>query len=436
MTSRHHGSTREPEAHARGIVHESCDTEAVGLVDRGNERGEQRHRFTQLDSAVAVAQQYIEPWACKVLREQHDPAVIGRAQVFHDRDMVGQHTRCREHRVRDGHFSVDDLGGAFPVEHSGRPRLPIAVREKSEAKPTCREHPHHPIAPDLVETRGGDGERRLHAHTLQQSARDRERRACVREKGRLESRRGGAAQTRILVRMARSSAPKPAKEPGRMKQMWQVFQMTRRMDPLAVWIMLLALLLPILAGVLLAVFATPGDVLAGILWILTGVLLGILLVLIVLGRRAERVAYRQISGQPGAVGAVLKSSLRRAWQASEMPISVSPKTQDAVYRAVGKPGVVIMGEGPQSRTRRMMEDERRNVNRIVPNVPVHFVFVGPDAESTKLENLAKTLNKFKKVLSKAEVFAVSNRLTSLSKSNSLPIPKGIDPLKARAPKPR
>ena len=240
----------------------------------------------------------------------------------------------------------------------------------------------------------------------------------------------------ILVGMARTSAPKPPKEPGRMKQMWQVFQMTRRMDPLAVWIMLLAFLLPILGSVLLAVFATPGDVLASILWVTTGVLLGILLTLIVLGRRAERVAYRQISGQPGAVGAVLKSSLRRAWQASEMPITVSPKTQDAVYRAVGKPGVVIIGEGPASRTRRMMEDERRNVNRIVPNVPVHFLHVGPDAESVKLENLARTLNKLKKSLTKAEVFAVNNRLTSLSKSNPLPIPKGIDPLKARAPKPR
>jgi len=133
---------------------------------------------------------------------------------------------------------------------------------------------------------------------------------------------------------------------------------------------------------------------------------------------------------------VLKSSLRRAWQASEMPITVSPKTQDAVYRAVGKPGVVIIGEGPASRTRRMMEDERRNVSRIVPNVPVHFLHVGPDADSVKLENLARTLNKLKKSLTKAEVFAVNNRLTSLSKSNPLPIPKGIDPLKARAPKPR
>jgi hypothetical protein len=119
-----------------------------------------------------------------------------------------------------------------------------------------------------------------------------------------------------------------------------------------------------------------------------------------------------------------------------MPITVSPKTQDAVYRAIGKPGVVIIGEGPQSRTRRMMEEERRNVSRIVPNVPVHFISVGPDSESVKLEDLARTLNKLKRSITRAEVYAVSNRLTSLSKASLLPIPKGVDPMKARAPKPR
>jgi hypothetical protein len=39
------------------------------------------------------------------------------------------------------------------------------------------------------------------------------------------------------------------------------------------------------------------------------------------------------------------------------------------------------------------------------------------------------------VLRKPEVLAVSNRLNSLGK-NGLPIPKGMDPLKARAPRPR
>ncbi len=234
--------------------------------------------------------------------------------------------------------------------------------------------------------------------------------------------------------MARTTASNAPKEPGRMKQMWQVFQMTRRMDPASLWFMLAGLLLPLAAGIVLAFVLSGDNVIGIVLYIVAGVMGGILTFLIVLGRRAERVAYRQIAGQPGAVGAVLKSSLRRAWRASEMPVTVSPRTQDAVYRAVGKPGVVLIGEGPQTRTRRMLEDERRNVNRIVPNVPVHFISVGPDADSVKLERLAKTLNGLKKALTKAEVLAVTNRLSSLSKSSSLPIPKGIDPTKVRAPR--
>jgi hypothetical protein len=45
------------------------------------------------------------------------------------------------------------------------------------------------------------------------------------------------------------------------------------------------------------------------------------------------------------------------------------------------------------------------------------------------------MNRFKRTLNKAEVYAISNRLSSLGK-NQLPIPKGIDPTKARAPRPR
>ena len=238
---------------------------------------------------------------------------------------------------------------------------------------------------------------------------------------------------RTSARAKDSSGPK---EPGRLKQMWQVFQMTRRNDKSVVWLILAAFLVPIALGILAAVFLSGGNVIGYVLYILTGIMAGLLLALIVLGRRAERAAYSQISGQPGAVGAVLKNSLRRGWRASEMPVTVSPRTQDAVYRAVGRPGVVLIGEGPKSRTKRMLEDERRNVNRIVPNVPVHLVSVGPDADSVPLHKVPSALKKYKRTLTKAEVLAVSNRLAALSKTSSLPIPKGIDPTKMRAPRPR
>jgi hypothetical protein len=240
--------------------------------------------------------------------------------------------------------------------------------------------------------------------------------------------------------MARASAPAKdpgrPKEPGRFKQMWQVFQMTRRHDKSAVWLILVGLIGPMVLGVLAAVLLSRDNIVGMVLYIVTGVMGGLLVSLIILGRRAERAAYGQIAGQAGAVGAVLKNSLRRGWRASEMPVTVSPRTQDAVYRAIGRAGVVLIGEGPKSRTKRMLEDERRNVARIVPNVPVHLVHVGPDRDSVPLHKVARELKKYKRTLNKAEVLAVSNRLAALSKSSSLPIPKGIDPTKMRAPRPR
>ncbi|WP_434317790.1 DUF4191 domain-containing protein [Leifsonia sp. P73] len=227
---------------------------------------------------------------------------------------------------------------------------------------------------------------------------------------------------------------KSTKEPGRLKQMWQVLQMTRRYDDRALLYIVGGIVLPILAGVAMAVFLSGGNVFTMVLWIVAGVLAGVLLGLIILGRRAERAAYSQIEGQPGAVGAVLRSSLKRSWRGSEMPIAVNGKTQDAVYRATGRGGVVLIGEGPKTRTQRMVDEERRKINRVLPNVPVTVISVGPDADSVPLHKVPRTLAKIKPTLTKAEVIAISNRLASLE--NAMPIPKGVDPMKVRAQRAR
>ncbi|WP_022884015.1 DUF4191 domain-containing protein [Glaciibacter superstes] len=232
--------------------------------------------------------------------------------------------------------------------------------------------------------------------------------------------------------MARSKdkSPRTPKEHGRLKQMWQVFQMTRRYDSNIVLFMILGFLVPVAIGIALALIFSPENGLTIALWIVAGVLGGVLAMLIILGRRAEKAAYSQIEGQPGAVGAVLRSSLKRGWVGSEMPVAVNGKTQDAVYRAVGRGGVVLIGEGPQTRTTRMVEEERRKVARIGGNVAVTVISVGPDEDAVPLHKLSRRLTKIKNSLTKAEVLAVNNRLNSL-KDKGLPIPKGVDPMKAR-----
>jgi hypothetical protein len=230
--------------------------------------------------------------------------------------------------------------------------------------------------------------------------------------------------------MARTKdKPSAPKEPGRMKQMWQVFQMTRRYDPSSQWLMLLGFLAPVLVGLALALWLGEGNGFTIALWVVAGVLAGLLLALVILGRRAERAAYSQIDGQPGAVGAVLRSGLRGGWVGNEMPVAVNGKTQDAVYRAVGRGGVALISEGPVSRTKRMLDEEQRKVARVLPNVPITLIAVGHDEDSVELHRLPATLRKTKRTLTKPEVLAVSNRLNSLQ--TPLPIPKGIDPMKAR-----
>lgn len=233
--------------------------------------------------------------------------------------------------------------------------------------------------------------------------------------------------------MARTSsaAATPAKEPGRIRQMWDVFQMTRKYDKQALPFMIGGFLLPVVVGVVLALVLSP-SIFSKVLWIVAGVLGGVLLATVVLGRRAEGAAYSQINGQPGAVGAVLRSSLKRGWRGSEMPVAVNSKTRDAIYRAVGRGGVVLISEGPKSRTVRMLDEERRKIARTVPNVAVTTLNVGPDADSVPLRKVASALTKIKPSLTKTEVQAVDNRLSSLQAP--LPIPKGVDPNRVRAPR--
>jgi len=222
---------------------------------------------------------------------------------------------------------------------------------------------------------------------------------------------------------------KQNKEPGRVAQLFKIYQMTIKSDKTALWWSLLAVAVGVIVGATMGATVGHGTATGLVVWIITGTLMGILAGLIVMSRKAEQAAYSQIEGQPGAVSAVLRSALKRGWRGSEVPIAVN-RNQDAVYRAIGPAGVVLIGEGVRSRVQPMLEDERRKVQRVVPGVEVRFVWVTQDGEGTRLMKLATTLLKMKRVLNRNEVAAIDKRLTALA--NSMPIPKGIDPKRVRA----
>ena len=226
------------------------------------------------------------------------------------------------------------------------------------------------------------------------------------------------------------------REPGRFKQLLKVYALTAKTDKRAVLWSVLAFAALLGTGLLVATTVAPGSTVAAVLWGLFGATAGLLLAMIIMSRRAEAAAYMRFEGQPGATGAVLSSALRRGWRFNEMPVHVSPKTQELVYRAVGPAGIVLIGEGTsKARVQAMVEDERRKAARIAPGVEITTLFVVTgDSHSIPLAKLARTIFKLKRSLNRSEVSVVANRLDSIG--TNIPVPKGIDPNRIRQPRQR
>lgn len=164
-------------------------------------------------------------------------------------------------------------------------------------------------------------------------------------------------------------------------------------------------------------------------WIILGGVLAGTLPLLLLVQLVKSASYRQLDGMTGASSAVL-DSLGRGWDVKEEPVRFNARTQDMVFRAIGRPGVVLVTEGPKNRVRKLADDERKAIRRVAPHAPVHVIMVGHDTGQVTLAKLEKTIRHLPKAISNQEVAALSRRLEAIN-SNNLPIPKGIDPYNVR-----
>ena len=95
--------------------------------------------------------------------------------------------------------------------------------------------------------------------------------------------------------------------------------------------------------------------------------------MVLFGRRASRAAYSEIEGRPGAAGSVL-NGLRGAWRV-QLGVAFT-RNQDLVHVAVGRPGVVLVGEGSPHRVTQLLLQEKRRYARAAPDIPVYEVSVG------------------------------------------------------------
>ena len=231
------------------------------------------------------------------------------------------------------------------------------------------------------------------------------------------AKQGKAALSKEEKKAAKQAARAARKQ--RFSQIWQAFQMQRREDK---W--LLPLMIGAVVGTALVLF------LIGLLfdqqWFLlpTGILLGILLAVIIFGRRVQSNVYAKANGQPGAAGWAL-DTMRGQWRVTQ---AVAGTTQlDAVHRVIGRPGVVLVAEGSPARVRSLLGQEKKKAARVIGQVPIYEIVVGEEEGQVPLAKLQRHVAKLPRNIDKSQMDEVEKRLAALANRGGPAMPKGPMP---------
>jgi hypothetical protein len=206
-----------------------------------------------------------------------------------------------------------------------------------------------------------------------------------------------------------------AKVKNQTGMMVQAYKLTYRNDPKLPWVMLIAFVAVVLVVEVLGIlFDSPFLVLP------LAILLGLLAALIIFGRRAQGSAYRQVEGQPGAAAWVLEG-MRGDWRVTSGVAGT--RELDAVHRVLGRPGVVLVGEGSPQRVRGLIAAEKRRIAKVVGDTPIYDVSVGDAEGQVPLKKLNSHVVKLPRNLTAAEVNALAKRMSALGGARP-PVPGG------------
>ncbi|GAA2552881.1 DUF4191 domain-containing protein [Mycolicibacterium diernhoferi] len=228
------------------------------------------------------------------------------------------------------------------------------------------------------------------------------------------------AQTKAAK--AEAKAARKAASKQRRSQLWQAFQIQRKEDKRLLPYMVGAFILIVGASVALGIFAGGFT---KYLMIPLGVILGALVAFIIFGRRAQKSVYKKAEGQTGAAAWAL-DNLRGKWRVT--PGVAATGHFDAVHRVIGRPGVLLVGEGTPSRVKPLLAQEKKRTARLVGDVPIYDIVVGNGEGEVPLAKLERHLNKLPANITVKQMDALESRLVALgSKLGPAAMPKGPMP---------
>jgi hypothetical protein len=227
----------------------------------------------------------------------------------------------------------------------------------------------------------------------------------------------GAKPTKVARAEAKAARKAAAKE--RRSQLWQAFNMQRQEDKRLLPYMIGAFLLIVAVSVAVGVFSGGFTM---ITMILLGVVLGALVAFIIFGRRAQRSVYHRADGQTGAAAWAL-DNLRGKWRVT--PGVAATGHFDAVHRVVGRPGVILVGEGAASRVKPLLAQEKKRTARLIGEVPIYDIIVGNGDGEVPLAKLERHLTRLPANITVKQMDSLESRLSALgSRAGTAAMPKG------------
>lgn len=232
------------------------------------------------------------------------------------------------------------------------------------------------------------------------------------------------ARTAKRTERARRKASTDPADMGRIRQVRRAYQLTHEYDRQLPYLMLGALLIPLVLGLVIGLL-TGHPIYGAVL----GLMVGLLLAMIVLVRRAKAATFKRYAGQAGSAEVALQM-LPKQWLST--PVIAANRSRDVVHRTVGPGGLVLIGEGEAGRVRQLLAGEVRKHERVAYGVTVHTIVMGDKEGQVPLSRLADHIRKLPKALQPHQVTDVRARLRALDAVRPpVPVPKGPTPTSAR-----
>lgn len=222
-------------------------------------------------------------------------------------------------------------------------------------------------------------------------------------------------------KLAKKNSSNP-KDWGTIKQLKEVYRVTKEHDPKLPLYLALAFFIPFAIIIGLTIWLSKGW-LGIVLWGLLAVMTGLMCTTIVLTRRAKKATITRYEGQAGSAEVALSMLPEKKWFST--PGVTANRHLDVVHRTIGPGGLILIGDGDPGRLKQMLASEKKKHDQILYGVQAQTIQMGNGAGQVPLAKLTDHIKKLPKQLTDSQIQEARQRLKSLDAMRpKMPIPKG------------